>query len=129
MEFPFTIPRANGAAFTSSINVGNVLIFVGANGSGKSSLVQSIFSSHSANARRISAHRQNWLQEGDGGMTPTARAQLDKDLRIWDRDPTARHVDHGAKRAQPQPCSTLSKPTIVRSVKLQSSPGPKTKRS
>ena len=97
MEFPFTIPRANGSAFTSSINVGNVLIFVGANGSGKSSLVQSIFSSHSANARRISAHRQNWLQEGDGGMTPTARAQLDKDLRIWDRDPTARHVDHGGQ--------------------------------
>lgn len=80
----------------SSIKVGEVLILVGANGSGKSSLIQSIFMSHTVNAQRISAHRQNWLQQGDDGMTPSARARLAENVRAWDSRPEARNIDHAA---------------------------------
>ncbi len=51
---------------------------------------------HNAYAFRISAHRQNWLQPDDGGMTPLARTQFAQNIRSWDNSPTARHVEHGA---------------------------------
>lgn len=56
MTFKFSIPRANGAKeFT--VDPGNAIIFVGANGGGKTRLAVHIENALGLRAHRISAHR------------------------------------------------------------------------
>ena len=54
----FTLPDIAGVQQNIVVNDGKVLFVVGANGSGKSSLMQRFFTQHRNNAKRISAHRQ-----------------------------------------------------------------------
>ncbi|MBB2158239.1 ATP-binding protein [Gluconacetobacter diazotrophicus] len=63
MTFKFSIPRANGAKeFT--VDPGNAIIFVGANGGGKTRLAVHIENALGLRAHRISAHRALSLNPG-----------------------------------------------------------------
>ena len=56
------IPKLSGDSLPISIEAGDQLFVVGANGSGKSALIQHFVTSQGAdNFRRISAHRQTWF--------------------------------------------------------------------
>ena len=56
------------------LKAGRPLFVVGPNGSGKSALIQhAVRTIGTDNVRRISAHRQTWLQSGDIDLTPQAR--------------------------------------------------------
>ena len=77
---PLTIPLR---AHTS-------LFIVGANGSGKSALVQhAVMSLQAAKLRRISAHRQTWLPSGSIDMTPQNRRNFGEQLQSEEREPTS----------------------------------------
>jgi len=60
MKFEFTIPRTAGE-LRISLQPGNVLFLLGANGTGKSSLMFRFNRTHPTQSERITAHRQNWL--------------------------------------------------------------------
>ena len=56
--FQLNIPTGDGPPTAFALGVGDVLFVLGANGTGKSSLVSHLFNQHQGNAKRISAHRQ-----------------------------------------------------------------------
>ena len=59
------IPRISDDPLPLSLQSGDRLFIVGPNGSGKSALIQHLVSGHQGrNIRRISAHRQTWLDSG-----------------------------------------------------------------
>ena len=89
----FTFPDTKGGSRKISVNNGETLFVVGANGSGKSSLMQRFFTQHKNNAKRISAHRQTWFDSNTLDFTPTSRKQTEQDLRSVDTSAEARWKD------------------------------------
>lgn len=67
MSFDFKIPRPIDQPLDLHINIGEKVFIMGANGTGKSSLIEYLFAGIHVNAqqiknvRRISAHRQTWF--------------------------------------------------------------------
>ena len=90
------IPRTDGTILRVSQDIGDQLYIVGANGSGKSALIQHFVSQAGAGSkvRRVSAHRQTWLRSGTIDFTPTNRKNWDKNLRGYEVRPDARWMDH-----------------------------------
>lgn len=83
-----------------SLSVGDVLYLLGANGTGKSSLVSRLFNEHQVNSKRISAHRQTWFESNTLDMTPRARQDFDNQFRLQDASLRARYWEwNPAKRA------------------------------
>lgn len=72
------------------LNAGDTLYLLGANGTGKSSLVSRFSSQHQNQARRISAHRQTWFESNTLDMTPKNRQDLESNVRTQDAQPQAR---------------------------------------
>ena len=82
MPLEWTIPLIAGDELSIEITAGSQMFIVGPNGSGKSALIQHAVNSLGAdNVRRISAHRQTWLESGNIDMTPQIRRQFDEQLR------------------------------------------------
>ena len=78
---------------------GKYCFVLGANGSGKSSLMQRFFTQHQNNAKRISAHRQTWFKTNTLDYTPTSRKQTGEYMDNADVRETARWMDdYGAER-------------------------------
>lgn len=90
-QFQFNIPSVSGDPIVFSLGVGDVLYLLGANGTGKSSLVSRLFSQHQNNAKRISAHRQTWFESNTLDMTPRNREQIETNVRSQDAQPEARY--------------------------------------
>ena len=96
----FKFPDTNGDQQTIVINEGETLFVVGANGSGKSSLMQQFFTQHRKYAKRISAHRQTWFASNTLDFTPTTRKQTGKQMESADVQENARWMDnYGAQRS------------------------------
>ena len=82
-SFGLEIPIANDT-FTHTIDVGQILFVLGANGSGKSSLVSKLFRDHQRDAKRISAHRQTWFSSNTLNFTPLSRENLEQNIKSQD---------------------------------------------
>ena len=96
----FNLPDTNGGQRTIVINEGETLFVVGANGSGKSSLMQRFFTQHRKNAKRISAHRQTWFTSNTLDFTPKTRKQTGEQMENADVQEQARWMDnYGAQRS------------------------------
>jgi hypothetical protein len=67
------------------------LYILGANGTGKSSLVGRLFNENQAHAKRISAHRQTWFESNTLDMTPRNRQDLETNLRSFDAQERSRY--------------------------------------
>ncbi len=93
MSFNLTIPT-EAAPIQISLKEGERLFVLGANGSGKSSLIQKIFSEHKYNAHWISAHRQTWFNTDTVNFTPAQKKQVLNNILSQDNSPTARYLDH-----------------------------------
>jgi ABC-type ATPase involved in cell division len=91
--FQISIPNADGSATNLSLGVGCVLYLLGANGTGKSSLVSRLFTQHQANAKRISAHRQTWFESNTLDLTPRNRQDLETNFRSQDAQAYSRYRD------------------------------------
>ena len=95
------IPRISGDALSISLLRGGHLFIVGPNGSGKSALIQQLISVYQGESiRRISAHRQTWLDSGSLNLTPFGRRQFQENSTHWERSFEARWRDYGPQEKQ-----------------------------
>ena len=79
------IPLTSGEELPIPLEVNCPLFIVGPNGSGKSALIQHAVTSLGAgNVRRISAHRQTWLQSAAINLTPQSRRHAEIENAIRD---------------------------------------------
>ncbi len=94
----WTIPRIHAEPLTIPLQSGDRLFMVGANGSGKSALIQNFVSSNpDEKIKRISAHRQTWLSSGSISMTPKSRRDFDINNKSWEMQYDARWIDYDAE--------------------------------
>ena len=85
LPFDLTIPQTGAQPTTLSISVGETIFILGANGTGKSALMQRINTGHNQNVRRISAHRQTWFESNSLSVTAADRRNLENNINNWDR--------------------------------------------
>lgn len=90
--FQLALPLSSGGEFAYTLQAGGVLFLLGANGTGKSSLITRFYGSNSIKARRISAHRQTWFSSNSLDMTPSARETTEQNIRNQDSNARSRHV-------------------------------------
>lgn len=96
-----TIPRISGESLTVSAEAGQQLYVVGANGSGKSALLQHwVTSVGGSTIKRIAAHRQTWFESGNLDFTARRRRDFENNVRIWDSQVDARWIEHGPAERQ-----------------------------
>ena len=95
------IPRISEEPLPITLEPGDRLFVVGANGSGKSALLQNLVSSTSDNRiKRISAHRQTWFNSGSIDFTAHNRKQFEESRVNWDRRFDSQWMDHAAQQRQ-----------------------------
>lgn len=102
MTFALFIPTGNQPELLElRVKAGEMLFILGANGTGKSSLVQAFASANSINTRRITAHRQTWFRSGSPEFTGKQRAEYEQNLYHHDQHGNARWMDdYSQQRAQ-----------------------------
>lgn len=102
MPFVFSIPTAvPSEPLEVSLKAGEMLFVLGANGTGKSSLLQHFNAASDPPARRITAHRQTWLRSGSAAVTGAQRLEYGTAVANYDRDSTSRWMDdYSEQRAQ-----------------------------
>lgn len=79
-----------------SIPLGETLFIVGANGSGKSGLMQNLYVQHRQNARRIAAHRQTWFASDAIDLSPHRKIQIERQIANSDTQADARWKEERA---------------------------------
>lgn len=93
MPFDLTIPRSVGEPLHLTANIGEPLFILGANGTGKSSLMLQLYTLHQTNARRISAHRQNWFSSNSMNLSPQQKREYESHIRGSDTSIESRWKD------------------------------------
>lgn len=78
------------------MNNGDTLFVLGANGTGKSSLMQRLKSLNRENSRWISAHRQSWFESDLINLTPQNKRELDQNYFHHDLNIVSRCRDWNA---------------------------------
>ena len=79
-EIHWEIPRISDEPIQLTVNNGDQLFIVGANGSGKSSLMQRLtVDAGDKKIKWIAAHRQTWFDSGNIDFTPAARQEYNRD--------------------------------------------------
>jgi ABC-type cobalamin/Fe3+-siderophores transport system ATPase subunit len=84
MSFQLAIPRTAGGELEITLDIGQTLFVLGANGTGKSSLMQRVNRIHTNNARWVSAHRQNWFESDSINLSPQAKRETEQSIRNFD---------------------------------------------
>lgn len=102
MSFDLNIPRTTGEPLNLTINVGQNLFIMGANGTGKSSLMYHLYMlpySHN-NVRRISAHRQTWFSSTTMDLSSQQKREFETYIRNGDMNLASRwKEDYASQRA------------------------------
>lgn len=100
MPIMLSVRRQVPDALEVSIDNGQTVFVLGANGTGKSSLMQAFFAPHYATARRISAHRQTWFATSNLNLSPEDRRNTEKHIRGSDSHIQSRWKDdYSSQRA------------------------------
>ena len=90
----WNVPRISGNPIELSVDNGDQLYIAGANGSGKSALIQKLVSEHPhENIKRITAHRQTSLRSGDINYAPAQRKRYNKIYLDYNRNNASRYLD------------------------------------
>ena len=90
MLFSLTVEGNSGELVTLEVSVGQTVFVLGANGTGKSSLLQRFASTMGENSRRISASRQTWFGSSTLEFTPSQKQSYEQQARNWDREVSSR---------------------------------------
>lgn len=93
LTFNLSIPRTSGTPVNLSVGPGESIFVLGANGTGKSGLMQRLYANHRDNARRISAHRQTWFGSNAITLSPEDRRITENNILSMDTEPQARWRD------------------------------------
>ncbi len=100
MTFNLTIPHITGQAVDLRVTLGESIFVLGANGTGKSSLMQHFYASHYGHARRIAAHRQTWFSSNAITLSPQDKRNTESSILSSDTSPQSRWSDtYAAYRA------------------------------
>lgn len=100
LTFNLSIPHTDGTSVSLDIALGESVFVLGANGTGKSGLMQRLYANYHSNARRISAHRQTWFQSNTITLSPDQKRRTETDMLTIDSQPQARWSDRfSAQRA------------------------------
>ena len=94
VNFPIPTPRQEISIYLKGTTR---LFIVGPNGSGKSALFQYIAASLPQQIRRITAHRQTWMESSTINLTPQSRRQMDGQIVNQDRDADLRWKDNNSQ--------------------------------
>ncbi len=97
MTFNLSVQTATDAALTLDLAPGQTLFVLGANGTGKSSLLQRFAATARGNSRRISASRQTWFQSSTIEFTPAQKQSYEQVARSWDMDANSRWREQNAQ--------------------------------
>lgn len=90
MLFGLDLPIFGGDLLSLEIRAGDIIFALGANGSGKSALIQHMSRASGGSAIRISAHRQTWLPSSTVDMTPRGIRSFETQIRRRDAQPESR---------------------------------------
>lgn len=93
MPFELTLPQQNGTPLSVPLDVGQCLFVLGANGTGKSSLMHRFYAANRANSSRISAHRQTWFTSNTLDFSPAQRRMFQTNIMNTDAQVAARWKD------------------------------------
>ncbi len=100
-KFSLTVPHVCGETLEFEAKPARLLFLVGANGTGKSTLLHHLQVQHIDHARRVTAHRQVWFSSDSLDITPMGRQQTEKHTTNVDRQAQSRWKDElAAQRAQ-----------------------------
>ena len=102
MTFSLSIPCCKPKGpLQLAVNVGEMLFILGANRTGKSSLMQAFSSACRENTRRITAHRQTWFRSASPEFTGQQRTDYEQNVVQHDRNSNARwQDDYSQQRTQ-----------------------------
>lgn len=93
MTFNLSVRRLTEPPLTLTLNLGQTLFVLGANGTGKSALMYTLSATHAGKVRQISAHRQTWFSRGGIIISPADRQQIGENISNQDRTPRSRYVE------------------------------------
>lgn len=100
-DFTINYPTNDGTTVEQIISSGQFLFMVGANGTGKSTLVHHFANQNRGRIRRVTAHRQVWFNSDSVDITPMGRQQTEQSITNSDRQAQSRWKDEqAAARAQ-----------------------------
>ncbi len=98
-EIHWEIPRISDEPIQLTVNNGDQLFIVGANGSGKSSLMQRLtVDAGDKKIKRITAHRQTWFDSGNIDFTPANRQEYNRNTLQYNTHNEARWRDLRAEQ-------------------------------
>jgi ABC-type Mn2+/Zn2+ transport system ATPase subunit len=93
MPFNLDVPLTVDGPLNLSVDVGQTVFILGANGTGKSSLIQRFFTFHAGSALRLSAHRQTWFESNTIGLSAQQKRQTEQSILATDTNPQSRWRD------------------------------------
>ena len=96
MPFQLQVPRSQDVPLDISLNIGESLYVLGANGTGKSSLMYRFYAAYPQLARRITAHRQTWFESSSVSISASERKNTQQNIGAWDAQEKARWTDTAA---------------------------------
>lgn len=100
-EFYLNYPAPDNQQEENKIESGQIMFLVGANGTGKSTLMHKFATQNANRVRRITAHRQVWFHTNSIDITPAGREQTEKNITNRDQQAESRYRDdHAAQRSQ-----------------------------
>lgn len=100
MTFNFSITLLDGQSLDFRMEAGQIVFVLGANGTGKSSLMHRFYTTNRQNSRRISAHRQTWFDSNSIQISAQQKRATETNVLAYDIDPASRWRDnHSGARA------------------------------
>ena len=103
--FPISVPTVHGEHLTLTARGGTPVFVIGANGTGKSALLQQFNNQHSERDLRILGHRQVWFESGVADISPRQKQQQINHIRSQDLNRQSRWINYNANQ---RPIITLS---------------------
>jgi ABC-type cobalamin/Fe3+-siderophores transport system ATPase subunit len=97
MTFNLPVEMADGTQFIIDLTVGQSLFVLGANGTGKSSLLHKFAKSLGHKARRISATRQTWFQSSVLEFGSSQRQSYEQQAKVWNTQADSRWMEQNAQ--------------------------------
>lgn len=98
MTYNLTFPNNGSAVSSLTLEPGQALVVLGANGTGKSSLMQHFALNNMGKIRKISAHRQTWMNSDALDMTSSTKLQAEQNIRREEVQVTSRYRDNFASQ-------------------------------